>query len=135
MNKPAIRRVYFSKAHSEFYFCATHVNASFLGAYRSCTVALPLKGNEFQANHNWSWHQPSPARTVALPLKGNEFQANHNSSSASFSGPLTVALPLKGNEFQANHNCPFCLYYCKALLLYLSKVTNFKQITTNFIVY
>ena len=78
MNKPAIRRVYFSKAHSEFYFCATHVNASFLGAYRSCTVALPLKGNEFQANHNEFYRLLAHRRTVALPLKGNEFQANHN---------------------------------------------------------
>ena|GEM_PF-5376424 len=44
--------------------------------------------------------------------------------------PRTVALPLKGNEFQANHNgCRFesCSF---VLLLYLSKVTNFKQITT-----
>ena len=42
--------------------------------------------------------------TVALPLKGNEFQANHNKKSARHLRNPTVALPLKGNEFQANHN-------------------------------
>ena len=43
---------------------------------------------------------------------------------------MTVALPLKGNEFQANHN-PISLNQGRSkLLLYLSKVTNFKQITT-----
>ena len=41
---------------------------------------------------------------VALPLKGNEFQANHNQLRLKFDGGLAVALPLKGNEFQANHN-------------------------------
>lgn len=56
-NKPAIRRVYFSKAHSEFYFCAIRISTSSLVAYQGCAVALPLKGNEFQANHNilMSW--------------------------------------------------------------------------------
>ena len=42
------------------------------------TVALPLKGNEFQANHNFPRHHTPHEWTVALPLKGNEFQANHN---------------------------------------------------------
>ena len=42
--------------------------------------------------------------TVALPLKGNEFQANHNYILAYIIKLITVALPLKGNEFQANHN-------------------------------
>ena len=42
----------------------------------------------------------------------------------------TVALPLKGNEFQANHNRGAELVYDFVLLLYLSEVTNFKQITT-----
>ena len=42
------------------------------------TVALPLKGNEFQANHNEAALVAFNERTVALPLKGNEFQANHN---------------------------------------------------------
>ena len=42
----------------------------------------------------------------------------------------TVALPLKGNEFQANHNGNANHVYSFLLLLYLSKVTNFKQITT-----
>ena len=43
---------------------------------------------------------------------------------------LTVALPLKGNEFQANHNARSEAAVKEELLLYLSKVTNFKQITT-----
>ena len=43
-------------------------------------------------------------RTVALPLKGNEFQANHNPTGNVSAARATVALPLKGNEFQANHN-------------------------------
>ena len=43
-------------------------------------------------------------KTVALPLKGNEFQANHNPVCMVAFLLLTVALPLKGNEFQANHN-------------------------------
>ena len=43
--------------------------------------------------------------TVALPLKGNEFQANHNCQPEKDTSDGTVALPLKGNEFQANHNC------------------------------
>ena len=42
------------------------------------TVALPLKGNEFQANHNGKTYHAVRRNTVALPLKGNEFQANHN---------------------------------------------------------
>ena len=42
----------------------------------------------------------------------------------------TVALPLKGNEFQANHNTAVLMPLMVKLLLYLSKVTNFKQITT-----
>ena len=72
----------------------------------------------------------TPARAVALPLKGNEFQANHNQCRCLYAPVPAVALPLKGNEFQANHN-----YFCHhrkrlLLLLYLSKVTNFKQITT-----
>ena len=46
-------------------------------------VALPLKGNEFQANHNYSSLFNTPTWAVALPLKGNEFQANHNISSGS----------------------------------------------------
>ena len=41
---------------------------------------------------------------VALPLKGNEFQANHNKKEGWLVGNFAVALPLKGNEFQANHN-------------------------------
>ena len=45
---------------------------------RFSTVALPLKGNEFQANHNKRIVASQPCCTVALPLKGNEFQANHN---------------------------------------------------------
>ena len=44
--------------------------------------------------------------------------------------PDTVALPLKGNEFQANHNKIRHKAINLVLLLYLSKVTNFKQITT-----
>ena len=43
-------------------------------------------------------------RTVALPLKGNEFQTNHNCLQEGKHSSCTVALPLKGNEFQANHN-------------------------------
>ncbi len=69
-------------------------------------------------------------RTVALPLKGNEFQANHNSTKGWEFFKSTVALPLKGNEFQANHNMHTHCYGLTELLLYLSKVTNFKQITT-----
>ena len=68
---------------------------------------------------------------VALPLKGNEFQANHNPDNALQDCIFAVALPLKGNEFQANHNLHISLCYHVLLLLYLSKVTNFKQITTN----
>ncbi len=68
--------------------------------------------------------------TVALPLKGNEFQANHNVPEKKVAILLTVALPLKGNEFQANHNSPAQGRDPAKLLLYLSKVTNFKQITT-----
>ena len=41
---------------------------------------------------------------VALPLKGNEFQANHNNRGGLLFLTGAVALPLKGNEFQANHN-------------------------------
>ena len=41
---------------------------------------------------------------VALPLKGNEFQANHNKADEGTEITYAVALPLKGNEFQANHN-------------------------------
>lgn len=78
MNKPAIRRVYFSKAHSEFYFCAIRISASSLVAYQGCAVALPLKGNEFQANHNFNQKTAYLCRTVALPLEGNELQTNHN---------------------------------------------------------
>ena len=70
------------------------------------------------------WH------TVALPLKGNEFQANHNWNATGLQIRTTVALPLKGNEFQANHNQTEFLDIFISLLLYLSKVTNFKQITT-----
>ena len=69
-------------------------------------------------------------RTVALPLKGNEFQANHNGRHDDAASALTVALPLKGNEFQANHNPAGRRPCAVRLLLYLSKVTNFKQITT-----
>ena len=47
----------------------------------------------------------------------------------------TVALPLKGNEFQANHNPSFEDETQQTLLLYLSKVTNFKQITTPSLVF
>ena len=43
-----------------------------------CTVALPLKGNEFQANHNSSKQVPIPVLAVILPLEGNELQTNHN---------------------------------------------------------
>ena len=67
---------------------------------------------------------------VALPLKGNEFQANHNLIFLLILMVIAVALPLKGNEFQANHNSPDCTSTSEMLLLYLSKVTNFKQITT-----
>ena len=45
-----------------------------------------------------------PNRAVALPLKGNEFQANHNKNLKCITNVRAVALPLKGNEFQANHN-------------------------------
>ena len=45
-----------------------------------------------------------------------------------------VALPLKGNEFQANHNAIRNMGEGYTLLLYLSKVTNFKQITTLWVV-
>ena len=69
--------------------------------------------------------------TVALPLKGNEFQANHNRCDHVDADDPTVALPLKGNEFQANHNIRQIRIYLSLLLLYLSKVTNFKQITTD----
>ena len=41
-------------------------------------VALPLKGNEFQANHNSSKQVPIPVLAVILPLNGNELQTNHN---------------------------------------------------------
>ena len=68
--------------------------------------------------------------TVALPLKGNEFQANHNGMGTGSFRYRTVALPLKGNEFQANHNKDRLAPGERRLLLYLSKVTNFKQITT-----
>ncbi len=71
--------------------------------------------------------------TVALPLKGNEFQANHNDTGIDSNYNDTVALPLKGNEFQANHNYAVTTSISIPLLLYLSKVTNFKQITTNFL--
>ena len=67
---------------------------------------------------------------VALPLKGNEFQANHNKKEGWLVGNFAVALPLKGNEFQANHNRADIVGVVDMLLLYLSKVTNFKQITT-----
>ena len=43
-------------------------------------------------------------KAVALPLKGNEFQANHNRCGQGWQDIPAVALPLKGNEFQANHN-------------------------------
>ena len=66
--------------------------------------------------------------TVALPLKGNEFQANHNHFRENQLRHGTVALPLKGNEFQANHNDTGIDSNYNELLLYLSKVTNFKQI-------
>jgi len=102
---------------------------------RLYTVALPLKGNEFQANHNASWRYDHSRDTVALPLKGNEFQANHNTGKARAEVRVTVALPLKGNEFQANHNPPNTITSYPRLLLYLSKVTNFKQITTDKIGY
>ncbi len=46
---------------------------------------------------------------VALPLKGNEFQANHNKNVAIDADTTAVALPLKGNEFQANHNHNFVI--------------------------
>ena len=72
----------------------------------------------------------APPQTVALPLKGNEFQANHNSAFVHLIQDDTVALPLKGNEFQANHNQVDDNGDATVLLLYLSKVTNFKQITT-----
>ena len=103
-----------------------------MSAVFSCrsTVALPLKGNEFQANHNSSSMILAVTITVALPLKGNEFQANHNGRQHAWERINTVALPLKGNEFQANHNVPCQKVVNKRLLLYLSKVTNFKQITT-----
>ena len=94
------------------------------------TVALPLKGNEFQANHNLYFMGLVVGFTVALPLKGNEFQANHNCQPEKDTSDGTVALPLKGNEFQANHNHVDGMAYTFQLLLYLSKVTNFKQITT-----
>ena len=71
-----------------------------------------------------------PWDTVALPLKGNEFQANHNNDNSVRGFGETVALPLKGNEFQANHNVSPFRKFTSLLLLYLSKVTNFKQITT-----
>ena len=94
-------------------------------------VALPLKGNEFQANHNKLMLAKMRLHAVALPLKGNEFQANHNLTFSDFGILGAVALPLKGNEFQANHNvCPWHDER-RGLLLYLSKVTNFKQITTS----
>ena len=96
------------------------------------TVALPLKGNEFQANHNYCFYFNLFFLTVALPLKGNEFQANHNNSRIFLLILKTVALPLKGNEFQANHNLSLSFRPSRILLLYLSKVTNFKQITTMF---
>ena len=67
---------------------------------------------------------------VALPLKGNEFQANHNGNEEKVERAFAVALPLKGNEFQANHNRVQIDRRTVRLLLYLSKVTNFKQITT-----
>ena len=98
--------------------------------YSSPTVALPLKGNEFQANHNQVDFEDPSAFTVALPLKGNEFQANHNREGLRLLRRETVALPLKGNEFQANHNLAKIAPGITQLLLYLSKVTTFKQITT-----
>ena len=94
-------------------------------------VALPLKGNEFQANHNKKEGWLVGNFAVALPLKGNEFQANHNVIAHGRHAHGAVALPLKGNEFQANHNTDAFGAETTALLLYLSKVTNFKQITTH----
>ena len=70
-------------------------------------------------------------QAVALPLKGNEFQANHNKLMLAKMRLHAVALPLKGNEFQANHNFSGGKDSGALLLLYLSKVTNFKQITTD----
>ena len=68
--------------------------------------------------------------TVALPLKGNEFQANHNFKGyAIFNEQLLLYLSKVTNFKQITTIVPRA-YYGTGLLLYLSKVTNFKQITT-----
>ena len=70
-------------------------------------------------------------RAVALPLKGNEFQANHNDVPVELS-PATLLLYLSKvtNFKQITTERPYLKRH-QGLLLYLSKVTNFKQITTS----
>ena len=95
-------------------------------------VALPLKGNEFQANHNQAGRDRLNGGLLLYLSKVTNFKQITTRSMIGFVTPVLLLYLSKVTNFKQITTKARWTVRNRALLLYLSKVTNFKQITTFF---